>query len=219
MNGTIEISSQVNQGTTTRIKLQFEIASENELENNQETNIIDFKGKHILLAEDNDLNAEIAMTLLTDYGLIVDRVSDGAACVKQVKEKEYDVVLMDIQMPNMDGYQATQKIREFSDIPIVAMTANAFEEDKQKALSVGMNGYIAKPIDMDKVIKTLSNFFAFKCPVCGQYTFQSGPGSYEICPVCGWEDDKAQYKDPNLKGGANRFSLKEYKEQYEKNHQ
>ena len=126
---------------------------------------------------------------------------------------------MDIQMPNMDGYQATQKIREFSDIPIVAMTANAFEEDKQKALSVGMNGYIAKPIDMDKVIKTLSNFFAFKCPVCGQYTFQSGPGSYEICPVCGWEDDKAQYKDPNLKGGANRFSLKEYKEQYEKNHQ
>ena len=121
-------------------------------------------------------------------------------------------------MPNMDGYQATQKIREFSDIPIVAMTANAFEEDKQKALSVGMNGYIAKPIDMDKVIKTLSNVFVFNCPVCGQYTFQSGPGSYEICPVCGWEDDKAQYKDPNLKGGANRFSLKEYKEQYEKNH-
>ena len=219
MHGTIEISSHVNQGTTTRIEFHFEIAKENEIENNQETNIIDFKGKHILLAEDNDLNAEIAMTLLTDYGLIVDRVSDGAACVKQVKEKEYDVVLMDIQMPNMDGYQATQKIREFSDIPIVAMTANAFEEDKQKALSVGMNGYIAKPIDMDKVIKTLSNFFAFKCPVCGQYTFQSGPGSYEICPVCGWEDDKAQYKDPNLKGGANRFSLKEYKEQYEKNHQ
>ena len=219
MDGTIEISSKVNCGTITRIKFHFEIASENELENKQETNIIDFKGKHVLLAEDNDLNAEIAMTLLTDYGLIIDRVSDGVACVKQVKEKEYDVVLMDIQMPNMDGYQATQKIREFSDIPIVAMTANAFEEDKQKALSVGMNGYIAKPIDMDKVIKTLSNVFVFKCPVCGQYTFQSGPGSYEICPVCGWEDDKAQYKDPNLKGGANRFSLKEYKEQYEKNYQ
>ena len=133
MNGTIEISSQVNHGTTTRIKFQFEIASENELKNNQETNIIAFKGKHILLAEDNDLNAEIAMTLLTDYGLIIDRVSDGVACVKQVKEKEYDVVLMDIQMPNMDGYQATQTIREFSDIPIVAMSANAFEEDKQKA--------------------------------------------------------------------------------------
>lgn len=219
MHGTIEISSQVNQGTTTRIKFHFEIAKESELEKNQETNIIDLKGKHILLAEDNDLNAEIAMTLLSDYGLIVDHVSDGIACVKQVKEKEYDVVLMDIQMPNMDGYQATQKIREFSDIPIVAMTANAFEEDKQKALSIGMNGHIAKPIDMDKVIKTLSNVFVFRCPVCGKYTFQSGPGSYEICPVCGWEDDKAQYKDPNLKGGANKLSLKEYKEQYEKNHE
>lgn len=219
MNGTIEISSQVNQGTTTRIKFHFEIAKESELEKNQETNIIDLKGKHILLAEDNDLNAEIAMTLLSDYGLIVDHVSDGIACVKKVKENKYDLILMDIQMPNMDGYQATQKIREFSDIPIVAMTANAFEEDKQKALSIGMNGHIAKPIDMDKVIKTLSNVFVFKCPVCGKYTFQSGPGSYEICPVCGWEDDKAQYKDPNLKGGANKLSLKEYKEQYEKNHE
>lgn len=219
MHGTIEISSQVNQGTTTRMKFHFEIAKESELEKNQETNIIDLKGKHILLAEDNDLNAEIAMTLLSDYGLIVDHVSDGIACVKQVKEKEYDAVLMDVQMPNMDGYQATQKIREFSDIPIVAMTANAFEEDKQKALSIGMNGHIAKPIDMDKVISTLSRVLTFKCPVCGKYTFQSGPGSYEICPVCGWEDDKAQYKDPNLKGGANKLSLKEYKGRYEKNHQ
>lgn len=219
MHGTIEISSQVNQGTTTRMKFHFEVASENELENNQETNIIDLKGKHILLAEDNDLNAEIAMTLLSDYGMIVDHVSDGFACVKKVKENKYDLILMDIQMPNMDGYQATQKIREFSDIPIVAMTANAFEEDKQKALSIGMNGHIAKPIDMDKVISTLSKVLTFKCPVCGQYTFKSGPGSYEICPVCGWEDDKAQYKDPNLKGGANKLSLKEYKERYEKNHE
>ena len=219
MNGTIEISSQVNQGTTTRIKFHFEIAKESELEKNQETNIIDLKGKHILLAEDNDLNAEIAMTLLSDYGMIVDHVSDGVACVKKVKENKYDLILMDIQMPNMDGYQATQIIREFSDIPIVAMTANAFEEDKQKVLSIGMNGHIAKPIDMDKVISTLSKVLTFKCPVCGKYTFQSGPGSYEICPVCGWEDDKAQYKDPTLKGGANKLSLKEYKEQYEKNHQ
>ena len=219
MNGTIEISSQVNQGTTTRIKFHFEIAKESELEKNQETNIIDLKGKHILLAEDNDLNAEIAMTLLSDYGMIVDHVSDGVACVKKVKENKYDLILMDIQMPNMDGYQATQIIREFSDIPIVAMTANAFEEDKQKVLSIGMNGHIAKPIDMDKVISTLSKVLTFKCPVCGKYTFQSGPGSYEICPICGWENDKAQYKDPTLKGGANRLSLKEYKEQYEKNHQ
>ena len=219
MHGTIEISSQVNQGTTTRMQFHFEIASENELENNQETNIIDLKGKHVLLAEDNDLNAEIAMTLLSDYGFIVDRVSDGVACVKKVKENKYDLIFMDIQMPNMDGYQATQKIRKFSDILIVAMSANAFEEDKQKALSVGMNGYIAKPIDMAKVIETVSKLLVFKCPVCGQYEFKSGPGSYEICPICGWEDDKTQYKDPALKGGANRLSLKEYKEQYEKNYQ
>lgn len=218
MDGTIEISSKVNCGTITRIKFHFEIAGENELENKQETNIIDLKEKHILLAEDNDLNAEIALTLLGEY-FSIDRVSDGVACVKKAKENKYDLILMDIQMPNMDGYQATQEIRKFSDIPIVAMTANAFEEDKQKALSMGMNGYIAKPMDIDKVLETVSKNLVFKCPVCGQYTFKSGPGSYEICPVCGWEDDKAQYKDPNLKGGANRFSLKEYKEQYEKNYQ
>lgn len=218
MHGTIEISSQVNQGTTTRIKFQFEIASENELENKQETNIIDLKEKHILLAEDNDLNAEIALTLLGEY-FSIDRVSDGVACVKKAKENKYDLILMDIQMPNMDGYQATQEIRKFSDIPIVAMTANAFEEDKQKALSMGMNGYIAKPMDIDKVLETVSKVLVFKCPVCGQYAFKSGPGSYEICPVCGWEDDKTQFHDPTLSGGANKLSLKEYKEQYEKNHQ
>ena len=157
MHGTIEISSQVNQGTTTRMKFHFEIAKESELEKNQETNIIDLKGKHILLAEDNDLNAEIAMTLLFDYGFIVDHVSDGIACVKQVKEKEYDVVLMDIQMPNMDGYQATQKIREFSDIPIVAMTANAFSEDIQHSLSAGMDAHISKPVEMKVLKKTIRN--------------------------------------------------------------
>ena len=171
MHGTIEISSHVNQGTTTRIQFHFEIAKESDLEKRQENSIIDLKGKHILLAEDNDLNAEIAITLLQDHGFIVDRVSDGIACVKQVKEKEYDVVLMDIQMPNMDGYQATQKIREFSAIPIVAMSANAFEEDKQKALSFGMNGYIAKPMDMDKVILILNQVLEFKCPDSGKYTF------------------------------------------------
>ena len=218
MNGTIEISSQVNQGTTTRMEFYFELAKESELEKRQEDSIIDLKGKHILLAEDNDLNAEIALTLLSEY-FIMDRVSDGVACVKKAKENKYDLILMDIQMPNMDGYQATQEIRKFSNIPIVAMSANAFEEDKQKALSIGMNGYIAKPIDMDNVLFTLSNVFAFKCPVCGKYTFKSGPGSYEICPVCGWEDDKSQYHDPTLSGGANKLSLKEYKEQYEKNHQ
>ena len=219
MNGTIEITSKVNYGTITRMEFQFELAKESELERRQEGNIIDFKGKHILLAEDNDLNAEIAVTLLLDYGFIVERVNDGIACVKKVKENKYDLILMDIQMPNMDGYQASQEIRKFSDIPIVAMSANAFEEDKQKAYSVGMNGYIAKPIEMINVLSTLSKLLEFKCPICEKYVFKEGPGSYEICPICGWEDDKSQYKDPILKGGANKLSLKEYKERYEKNHQ
>lgn len=225
MNGSIEVESELGKGSTFTITIPHKIANKDYTNRNIESSNefdIDFVGKRILLAEDNELNAEITTTILSEMGFEVKAVEDGILCVNEMQHQPantYDLILMDIQMPNMDGYQATQKIREFSDIPIVAMTANAFEEDKQKALSVGMNGYIAKPIDMDKVIKTLSNVFVFKCPVCGKYTFQSGPGSYEICPVCGWEDDKAQYKDPNLKGGANRFSLKEYKEQYEKNHQ
>ena len=236
MDGTIAVKSRQGKGTEVTVILPFKVKSQvvecetkvfkktgqmkmlSERENSENL----FKGKKILLVEDNELNREIAVELLKEEGFILDTAEDGTIAVEKMrtaKPGQYDLILMDIQMPNMDGYQATQKIREFSDIPIVAMTANAFEEDKQKALSVGMNGYIAKPIDMDKVIKTLSNVFVFKCPVCGKYTFQSGPGSYEICPVCGWEDDKAQYKDPNLKGGANHLSLKEYKEQYEKNHE
>ena len=110
------------------------------------------------------------MTLLTDYGLIVDRVSDGVACVKQVKEKEYDVVLMDIQMPNMDGYKATHCIRHLSqpekaNIPIIAMSANAFEEDKKKAFDVKMNDYITKPIDFQKMEEVLKHILSKKDPL------------------------------------------------------
>ena len=159
-------------------------------------------------------------------GAEVETAENGKIAVEKVEaspEGLYDLVFMDIQMPVMNGYEATAAIRslpgEKGKLPIVAMTANAFAEDVQLAKNTGMNGHIAKPIDMDKVISTLSRVLTFKCPVCGKYTFQSGPGSYEICPVCGWEDDKAQYKDPNLKGGANRLSLKEYKKQYEKNHE
>ena len=118
-----------------------------------------FGGKHILLAEDNDLNAEITITLLEDIGLIVERVEDGIQCVAQMEQmpaKSYDLILMDIQMPHMDGYKATKTIRELSDegkahIPIVALTANAFEEDRKMAISKGMNDHIAKPIDVKKV--------------------------------------------------------------------
>lgn len=123
----------------------------------------DLFGKRILLAEDNDLNAEIVETLLTERNLQVDRVEDGVKCVDRIQHMPagtYDMILMDIQMPNMDGYQATQAIREMEDkakanIPIIAMTANAFEEDKKLAIQSGMNGYITKPIQIEKVEKIL----------------------------------------------------------------
>lgn len=123
------------------------------------------EGKNILLAEDNDLNAEIAIAVLENAGLKVDRVENGIECVNRIIEMSagtYDMVLMDIQMPEMDGYTATQTIRELPDkakasIPIVAMTANAFEEDKKKALAAGMNGHIAKPIRVDELFTILTN--------------------------------------------------------------
>ena len=125
-----------------------------------------FGGKHILLAEDNDLNAEITITLLEDIGLIVERVEDGIQCVakmEQMPAKSYDLILMDVQMPHMDGYKATKTIRELSDegkahIPIVALTANAFEEDRKMAISKGMNDHIAKPLDRKKMRAVLAKY-------------------------------------------------------------
>ena len=121
------------------------------------------EGKNILLAEDHDLNAEIAEVILERVGLKIERVEDGIQCVNRIMKMPagtYDMILMDIQMPQMDGYKATQVIRRlpYKDkacIPIIAMTANAFEEDKRKAIAVGMNGHIAKPIQVDKLLSTL----------------------------------------------------------------
>lgn len=127
----------------------------------------DFSGKKILLAEDNRLNQEIATEILREVGIEVDVAEDGEIAVEKVKNAargQYDLILMDIQMPRMNGYEATQKIRALEDtekasLPIIAMTANAFEEDKKEAANAGMNGHIAKPIDVDKLFETLAKVF------------------------------------------------------------
>ena len=125
----------------------------------------DFKGRCVLLVEDNELNSEIAVELLNEYGFLVDTAENGAEAVEKVKNSapgEYDLVLMDVQMPVMNGYEATEKIRALDDpalagITILAMTANAFDEDKKKALNCGMNGFLSKPIVIDELIATLQN--------------------------------------------------------------
>lgn len=164
MGGTITVDSELGKGSTFTVVLDHPVADEayykKEDESTDTTETpVEIQGKHILLAEDNDLNAEIATAMLEMMDLEVYRVSDGIQCVKRMEEMPagtYDMILMDIQMPYMDGYQATETIRRFSDpakanIPIVAMTANAFEEDRKMALAKGMNGHIAKPIDMKQM--------------------------------------------------------------------
>lgn len=168
MGGTIHVESKLGEGSKFLIELTFQIADQEKADNvsNQsetESDIVyDFSGKRILLAEDNELNAEIAMTILREKGLAVDWVKDGTECLAVLEEKPvhyYDAVLMDIQMPKMNGYEATQKIRmsqgKNSDIPIIAMTANAFEEDRKRAFEVGMNGHVAKPIHVETLMRML----------------------------------------------------------------
>ena len=169
LGGTIDVKSVLGKGSTFIVTLKYKMADEKYYLNKQEENCeVDnaiFNGKHILLAEDNDLNAEIAQTILERAGLSVDRVKNGIECVNKVIENPvgtYDVILMDIQMPKMDGYKATCEIRNLQDtakacIPIAAITANAFEEDKKKAIDAGMDGHIAKPINIEDLFVVLTD--------------------------------------------------------------
>lgn len=166
MGGTIEVESEEGKGTRFIMKFSFPVSSKNQVREEEKQNIPDIteklKGKQILLAEDNDLNAEIAETVLEETGIKVKHVEDGIQCIEELKkmpEKYYDVILMDVQMPNMDGYTATEKIRHLDDsraeIPIIAMTANAYDEDRRKAQEAGMDGFLAKPLDVDEMMRLL----------------------------------------------------------------
>ena len=166
MNGTIDVESELGKGTRFEVRLPLKTGREDNAfkqeERDIEGNIEQVKGMRILLAEDNDLNAEIACTILTESGMEVERAEDGRVCLQMLKERPkryYDAVLMDIQMPNMDGYETAKAIRSLDDsrarIPVIAMTANAFDEDRMKAFEAGMDAHVAKPIDINILMHTL----------------------------------------------------------------
>ena len=168
LGGTITVESELGKGSTFTVTLKHRIADANyyvkkHVESSGTGSEV-LEGRNILLAEDNDLNAEIAEAILERAGLKIERVEDGIQCVNRITKMPagtYDIILMDIQMPKMDGYKATQAIRNLPDkdkarIPIIAMTANAFEEDKREAIAAGMDGHIAKPIQVDKLLSMLA---------------------------------------------------------------
>ena len=169
MGGSIQVESRQGIGTKFTIDLSFDIALKEEVYGSEDTiessAIHTIKGKRILLVEDNELNAEITKTVLEDVGALITRAENGQQALELFKEKPagtFDVILMDLMMPVMDGYTATRKIRELerSDaktVPIIAMTANAFQEDAEKCIAVGMNAHLAKPLDIEKMKKTIKS--------------------------------------------------------------
>ena len=166
MNGTIQVESKLNKGTKFTVELSFLTSLQVENVNERNTSTHDFSGKHILLVEDNELNAEIGIELLNTFKVIIDLAKNGEECIKileKMPEGYYDLILMDIQMPIMDGYEATKIIRSFNNknaqIPIIAMTANAFEEDRKHALQLGMNEHLAKPVDIEKLKDVFTKYF------------------------------------------------------------
>ena len=171
MDGTIEVKSKQGKGSTFTVTIPCRKASEADSLVKKNSNLCEKKclnGVRILLVEDNEINAEIATELLTEEGCIVETANDGVACVDMIEKADadyYKMILMDIQMPVMNGYDATLAIRKMKDtkkarIPIIAMTANAFAEDAQKGLSVGMNAHVAKPVDMNILVPTMLKFLS-----------------------------------------------------------
>lgn len=164
MNGDISVESESGKGTCFTVEISCRKVPEEELQQQMEEQPenVSLAGRRFLLAEDNGLNAEIAMTILQDAEAEVELAADGKIAVDMLKDAPvgyYDTVLMDIQMPNMNGYQATKAIRKLTDerakIPIIAMTANAFEEDRQAALAAGMDDYVAKPVEISELFRTI----------------------------------------------------------------
>lgn len=168
MGGEIEIFSELGKGTEVVVSLKLQITDVSNVKTGKvkTRDAADFAGKRLLLVEDNEMNREIASAILSELGFVIEQAENGAIAVDKVansKDGYYDIILMDLQMPVMDGYKATSDIRALSNkalsgIPIVAMTANAFDTDRQRCLEVGMNAHVSKPIDVDKLCETLAEF-------------------------------------------------------------